>query len=143
MSVAEARPGRRGALDQQAVPFEGYAAIFGQADLTGDVLRPGAFSQGKTQRGNLILTHPSRVMMLYQHKAENPIGQWDRIREDENGLFVMGRIFIDTVVGGEVYRLVRRGIVDGLSIGFKARRSQRRKGGGATSSPSIFGKFHS
>lgn len=103
--------------------FEGYAALFGQADLSGDVIAPGAFLQ------NLIPPDPAQVRMLYQHQAESPIGLWTDIKEDQTGLLVRGQLFLDTDQGRQTHRLVAGGALDGLSIGFKARKARAKKGG--------------
>ena len=41
------------------------------------------------------------------------------IREDEKGLFVKGRLALQTQAGREAYELMKMGALDGLSIGFK------------------------
>ena len=111
-------------ISETRAEIEGYAAIFGQADLTGDRIFPGAF------RPELIPTAEGAIKMLYQHKAERPIGRWMDIREDSRGLLVRGQIFLDTDDGERAYRLVRGGALDGLSIGFKTRRAKSTRQGG-------------
>ncbi|MEM6648695.1 MAG: HK97 family phage prohead protease [Pseudomonadota bacterium] len=113
---------------EDRVEIEGYAAVFGAPDQTGDIIRPGAFANiEKTEK--LIPTPQSRVMMLYQHAAEQPIGRWHHMKEDQNGLFVRGSLFIDTSQGADLYRLLRGGALDGLSIGFKPERARRTRDG--------------
>lgn len=97
--------------------IEGYAAVFGEADLSGDLIAPGAFGD------RFIPARINAVRMLYQHKAEAPIGRWTELREDRRGLFVLGEIFLDTAQGREVHRLVSGGALDGLSIGFRTRKA--------------------
>ncbi|MEM1381292.1 MAG: HK97 family phage prohead protease [Pseudomonadota bacterium] len=99
--------------------FEGYAALFNDADLTGDRIEPGAF------RKELIPPKPGQIRMLYQHQAETPIGLWTDIREDHRGLFVRGQLFLDTDEGRTTHRLIHGGAIDGLSIGFKAKKARR------------------
>ena len=103
--------------------IEGYAAIFMKPDLTGDIIRPGAFSK------QLIPAHGGQVRMLYQHQAETPIGLWTDIKEDKRGLFVRGEIFIDTEQGQEAHRLLAGGALDGLSNGFKTSLARASRGG--------------
>ncbi|MEM6914572.1 MAG: HK97 family phage prohead protease, partial [Pseudomonadota bacterium] len=79
--------------------IEGYAAVFGQTDLTGDRILPGAF------RPELIPNADNQIRMLYQHKVEKPIGRWTDIREDSRGLLVRGQLFLDVKDGEQVYRL--------------------------------------
>ena len=103
--------------------LSGYASVFNAADENGDIVRPGAF------RTSLIRRPAAAVRMLYQHQADRPIGRWTRLTETERGLYVEGEISLDTAAGREANALVRFGAVDGLSIGFRARRARARKGG--------------
>ena len=93
--------------------FEGYGSIFGNVDLGNDVIMKGAFKRSLRRRG------PKKVKLLYQHKTDMRIGVFDQIREDEKGLFVKGRLALQTQAGREAYELMKMGALDGLSIGFK------------------------
>ena len=99
--------------------FEGYASLFGVVDLGRDIVMPGAFRETLARRG------ASGVKMLWQHKASEPIGAWLAIEEDVRGLRVTGRLNLAVAKAREVLALMREGAVDGLSIGFRAERSQR------------------
>lgn len=100
------------------VVIEGYASRFYQRDLNDDVVVPGAF------RDSLIRTGPEGVRMLYQHKVEALVGVWDEVYEDANGLFVRGRVFDVTPEARMVCALIRAGVIDGLSIGFRTEKSR-------------------
>ncbi|WP_421786010.1 HK97 family phage prohead protease [Hyphobacterium sp.] len=104
--------------------IDGYASLFGVADLNRDVVRPGAFSRGLRQRG------AKHVRMLFQHDAGEPVGVWETIREDDRGLFVSGRVLNAGPRGRATAELIRQGAVDGLSIGFRTARSAPRPAGG-------------
>lgn len=93
--------------------FEGYASVFGNADLGNDVVVEGAFAKSIARRG------AKGVKMLYQHDAKQPIGVYDEITEDERGLRVKGRLALGTQRGREVYELMKMGAIDGLSIGYR------------------------
>ena len=93
--------------------FEGYGSIFGNVDLGNDVIQAGAFSKSLRKRP------AEKVKLLYQHKSDMPIGVFDEIKEDENGLYVKGRLALQTQAGKEAYELLKMGALDGLSIGFK------------------------
>ena len=69
--------------------ISGYASRFDEADLSGDIVRRGAFSAA-------LLARVDPFPMLFGHKTNTPIGVWDRVVEDEEGLFVAGRILNDT-----------------------------------------------
>ncbi|MBT9446537.1 MAG: HK97 family phage prohead protease [Hyphomonadaceae bacterium] len=99
-------------IDHNAWPVEGYAALFGVADLEGDVVRAGAFRDS--------LARASAIPMLVRHDPRLVAGVWSVFEEDARGLHVQGRILRSAPAGGLAMRLVQRG-VDGLSIGFRTR----------------------
>ena len=68
--------------------------------------------------------------MLFQHDATEPVGVWDEITENGQGLYVRGRILSTAPRGKAALGLVAEGAVDGLSIGFRTIRSAPRPGGG-------------
>src|SRR3569832_2445276 len=110
-------PARIAALGRDE--FEGYASLFHVADGAGDTVVPGAFQRSLARRP------PARVRMLYQHFAHEPIGTWEEIREDQRGLYVRGRLATDSDRARDVVVLIRAGVLDGLSIGFKTIRARR------------------
>ena len=87
--------------------IEGYASLFGAADLSGDVVRGGAFA-ASLRRGE-------PVPMLLQHRAGAVVGRWLQVRETGRGLYVRGLVEADGA-----RRLIGGGL-DGLSIGFRPR----------------------
>jgi HK97 family phage prohead protease len=99
--------------------FAGYASVFGQVDDGGDIVMPGAFRRSLGLRGK------HRIKMLFQHDPKEPVGVWDVIREDLYGLWVEGRLVQDVPRADALRRLIARGAVDGLSIGFRTVKSTR------------------
>lgn len=93
--------------------FTGYASLFGVEDLGRDVVQPGAFASSLAARG------AAGIKMLFQHDPAEPIGAWLEIAEDARGLRVRGRLMPDVARGREVLALMREGVLDGLSIGFR------------------------
>ena len=104
--------------------FSGYASLFGKTDLGNDKVKRGAFTKSIQSR------KPAGIRMLFQHNPDKPIGVWEELREDATGLFVRGRIVKDVSNGAEVLNLMRSGALDGLSIGFKTKRSHTDKKSG-------------
>ena len=102
--------------------IEGYASRFGLRDLNDDVVVAGAF------RDTLVSTGMKGVRMLYQHQVKSPVGVWDEIREDAIGLFVRGRILDLNAEARMVGSLVKAGVIDGLSIGFRTVKSRKDSG---------------
>lgn len=93
--------------------FEGYASVFGALDRGGDVVLSGAF------HGSLARRPAERVKMLWQHDPGEPIGRWLEMREDARGLYVKGQIITTTQRGRDTYELLKAGVIDGLSIGYR------------------------
>ncbi|MEJ1157995.1 HK97 family phage prohead protease [Prosthecomicrobium sp. N25] len=93
--------------------FVGYASLFGAVDLARDVVEPGAFAASLARRG------ASGVKMLWHHDPAEPIGRWLEIREDARGLKVRGRLLTEVARAREALALMRAGVLDGLSIGFR------------------------
>ena len=94
--------------------FEGYGSIFGNKDLGNDVVMEGAFSRSLRSR------KAKGVKLLWQHKEDMPIGVFESIKEDGDGLRVKGSLALGTQQGREAYELLKMGALDGLSIGYKA-----------------------
>ena len=108
--------GRRGERKSEDLLIEGYASLFGIPDLSGDVVRAGAFARS--------LRSGAALPMLLQHRQGALAGCWTRLQEDGRGLFVRGLIGKASVA-----RLVRGGL-NGLSIGFRPRLWKPLTGGG-------------
>lgn len=89
---------------------EGLAAGYGNVDLGGDRIMPGAASKSLAQR--------STLPMLFCHDLTRPIGVWSELKETGDGLQVKGRIVTATQAGAEAYALAKAGALTGISIGY-------------------------
>lgn len=105
--------------------FTGYASVFGVKDNHGDIVLPGSFTSSLSRRP------AAKVKMLWQHRQDMPIGKWDSIVEDGHGLKVRGRLVLDIEEGRRAHTLMKSGIVDQLSIGFRTVRDRYDKTKGA------------
>ena len=88
--------------------FSGYASTFGNVDLGGDVMQPGAFKETLGRR---------LPRLLWQHDSTEPIGKVLSLVEDDRGLygdFKLSR----TARGGDAYQLLKDGALDSMSIGY-------------------------
>lgn len=107
--------------------MSGYASTFGgKADSYGDVVAPGAYAaslKAHREAGTMPL-------LLWQHDTMQPVGRWLDIKEDETGLHVTGRLILETVRGAEAYALLKGGALNGLSIGYRVKDSERLPNGG-------------
>jgi len=90
--------------------FTGYAAVFGNVDLGGDVIAPGAFTKTISEKTN----HP----VLWSHRMGEPIGVNRSYKEDDHGLLVEGQLVLDVQRAREVHALMKAGAVTGMSIGY-------------------------
>ena len=104
--------------------FSGYASLFDVPDLSRDVVAPGAFAKTLAKRG------AAGIKLLYQHNPAEPIGSWLTVREDHRGLFVRGKLMTDVARARETLSLMRAGILDGLSIGFRTVRGRTERKSG-------------
>lgn len=95
--------------------FEGYGSTFGgEPDSYGDVIIEGAFTKSLEQGGR----NNNGVAMLYQHNPSRPIGVWEEISENKQGLFVRGKLVLSSTDGKDTYELMKAGALQGLSIGY-------------------------
>ena len=103
--------------------IQGYASLFHEVDLGGDIIEPRAFMKCLAKR------KPQQVKMLYQHDITQPIGVWTQISERKKGLWVQGEISTQATLPHDVAILLKTGALDGLSIGFRAIKANRMKSG--------------
>lgn len=101
--------------------FEGYGSVFGgDPDSYGEIVAPGAFTESLKE----LSAKGRTVPILWQHRADTPIGVYELIEEDAHGLKVRGRLLIDDVSQArEAYALLKAGAVTGLSIGYWVRQA--------------------
>lgn len=101
--------------------IEGYASFFGKCDQGGDVVEAGAYAVSLAD----LAQKGRSVKMLWQHDPTQPIGIWDEVREDSKGLYVKGRLLLDVAKGREAAALIEAGAIDGLSIGYRTKKSHK------------------
>lgn len=106
--------------------FSGYGAVFGNIDSHGDIIEKGAFKtslrewEAKGKLPKMLLQHggffgPVDDML--------PIGQWTAMEENSKGLKVEGKLFaLNTDRGALIYEGMKSGELDGLSIGYRAKK---------------------
>lgn len=97
--------------------IEGYASTFGgEPDHVGDIVAQGAFAKTIMTRGN-------QVKMLVNHKWSDLIGKVIELKEDNYGLWFKAKIS-DTPRGNEIMTLVKDGVLDRISIGYRTIKSK-------------------
>ena len=88
--------------------FEGLAAAYGNIDAHGDRIEQGAFKSAEGME----------IPLLFAHKTDQPIGI-ATVTETPAGLFVKGKLLLDTVAGSEAYARLKAGVLKALSVGFQ------------------------
>lgn len=95
--------------------FTGYGSVYGVEDSYGDVVVKGAFKNSLEEwisKGRL-------PAMLWQHRADEPIGIYEKMIEDDDGLYVEGQLLIDDdPLAKRAYGHLKAGSLSGLSIGY-------------------------
>lgn len=99
--------------------FEGYGCVFGVRDSYGTKFQPGCFKRSIADRG------AAGIKMLLGHDTAKPVGAWMSLAEDDKGLKVRGRLLKDDIAAArEAFALMKAGVLDGLSVGFRIRKSR-------------------
>lgn len=94
--------------------FSGYGSVFGNLDSYGDIVAAGAFDESLKQHKS----EGTLPALLWQHDPTKPIGVYTEMREDDHGLWVEGKLSLDTQLGKEAHSLLKDGALNGLSIGY-------------------------
>ncbi len=89
--------------------FVGLGAVYGNVDLGGDLIDPGAFSR--------TLSPGKSFPVFWQHDPSNPIGHC-KISDSPQGLLVNGTLMLSDPTAQKAYTLMKAGVVKGLSIGY-------------------------
>jgi uncharacterized protein len=100
--------------------FEGFAATYGNEDLVGDVIEPGAFSRTIKNSGG-------ETRILWQHDMSKPIGK-AVLTDTATGLHIKGRLALAVTAGRDAYESLKAGLIDSLSIGFDLIRREVKNG---------------
>lgn len=93
--------------------FEGHGSVFGNEDLGGDVVMPGAFKRSLAEHK----ANGTLPLMFWMHDPSRVPGKWLDMQEDDRGLYVKGQL-ADTPLGNEIHELLKMEAVRGLSIGY-------------------------
>jgi HK97 family phage prohead protease len=92
--------------------FSGYASIFGNVDLGGDVVERGAFS-----RGDMELTKDGAVRIADSHNLRVIIGK-AMVEQDDTGLKFSGQLILGLQAARDAHLRMKAGVLDGMSIGY-------------------------
>ncbi len=108
--------------------FEGYGSVFGVKDSYGDIVVKGAFAASLNDwqaKGRL-------PALLWQHQMDQPIGVFTDMYEDDQGLYVKGRLLIgDDQLAKRAHAHMKAGSLTGMSIGYVLKDYEYDSGKGA------------
>ncbi|PZP57978.1 MAG: HK97 family phage prohead protease [Pseudoxanthomonas spadix] len=91
--------------------FEGYASVFNNIDLGGDVIEPGAFVRVKATRAG-------RLKLALYHDLTRLIGSAE-YRSDDHGLYIKGKVNLNVSYARDAYELMKGDSpLDSMSVGF-------------------------
>lgn len=107
--------------------FIGYASVFDNIDLHGDLVRKGAFSDTLLEWAMLGEETGAVIPLLYGHDTEDPnnnVGFVKAVEEDDHGLRVHCKIDLDGGNGPQVYRLIKGRRLRQMSFAYSVRESK-------------------
>jgi HK97 family phage prohead protease len=104
----------------EAGKFSGLASVYGNVDLGGDVVMPGAFTKSLADRGG-------DVPILFAHDPRQPVGA-GKLKDTAQGLQIEGQLVLDVPKAREAYSLLKAKVLRGLSIGYDAVKSDFKDG---------------
>ncbi len=90
--------------------FVGILAAYGNRDLGGDIVDPGAIKE-------FDLTADGHIRIFDSHNSHEPIGK-GRLTDTPQGLHIEGKLNLAVQRAREVLALMKDGIISGLSIGY-------------------------
>jgi HK97 family phage prohead protease len=97
------------ALDESGT-FDGYASVFGNVDLGGDVIERGAFKE-------FVKNDDGQVVVLWQHRTDAPIGVAE-VSQDDVGLRFKGKLVLEDPNARRAQAHMKAKSVRGMSIGY-------------------------
>lgn len=95
---------------QETGAFEGLASVYGNIDLGGDIVSPGAFKE-------FVYTKDGQIVLLDSHNTRSPIGK-GKVTDTHMGLAIRGQLNLKVSRARDVHELMKDGVINGLSIGF-------------------------
>lgn len=103
--------------DDESRTISGYAAIFGNKDKAGDILIKGCFSKSIQDRGPESAAN-DKIIMLWMHNMNEPIGRITVLNEDDKGLYFEA-IIDDVPRGNQAIKQLESGTLNQFSIGYQ------------------------
>lgn len=103
--------------DGESRTISGYAAVFGNKDKAGDILIKGCFSKSIQDRGPESSAN-DKIIMLWMHDMDEPIGRFTVLNEDNKGLYFEA-VIDDVPRGNQAIKQLESGTLNQFSIGYQ------------------------
>lgn len=103
--------------DGESRTISGYASVFGNKDKAGDILIKGCFSKSIQDRGPESAAN-DKIIMLWMHDMEEPIGRFTVLNEDDKGLYFEA-VIDDVPRGNQTIKQLESGTLNQFSIGYQ------------------------
>lgn len=97
--------------------FTAYASVFGNVDMYGDVVQPGAFTRTLSEWGE----KGAPIPLLFGHRTDDPdfnIGEVLSAEEDDHGLKVTAQLDLDAPKAVSTYRLLKGRRINQMSFAY-------------------------
>lgn len=102
--------------------FSGYASVFANVDLHGDITVKGAFAESL----KAWESSDNHIPVLYGHRDDDPdynIGHVISAKEDDRGLLVTAQLDLESPKGAQAYRLVKGRRLSEMSFAYEVQDS--------------------
>lgn len=104
-------------INEDSRIISGYAAVFNNIDKSRDMLIKGCFAKSIQDRGPESLAN-DKIILLWHHKMDEPIGRISKLVEDDYGLYFEAEI--DNVErGDQAIEQFKSGTLNQFSIGYR------------------------
>jgi len=97
----------------------GYASTFNNIDKSNHIVKREAINCRK---------FPDKIPILFQHDFRRPLGILLNAKSDQYGLYIEAAFDLDNLLQKEVYSLIKRCNVRGMSVGLDVLESQYKEG---------------
>ena len=98
--------------------ISGIAATFGNIDSDKDRLHKGCFERSITERGPES-NAKSKIVLLWQHKRDEPIGKITSLKELDEGLYFEAELDEGVPTADRAIKQLESGTINNFSIGFQ------------------------
>lgn len=95
---------------------KGYLAVFGKRDSFGTIAVKGCFAKSIRERGPES-TSKYKILLLWQHRMDEPIGQFTVLKEDDYGLYFEA-LLDDVPTAERALTQLNSGTLNQFSYGF-------------------------